>query len=102
MSKKEMIQLKKLVAKIPGNRQEVLINKLEGRQTMKTIAGIEMYEVEDLMDQLNLSRYTVRNYLKDGKLKGRKIGIRWYVSEDNLAEFLNKSQAEVDLDKMFS
>jgi len=97
-----MIQLKKLVAKIPGNRQEVLINKLEGRQTMKTIAGIEMYEVEDLMDQLNLSRYTVRNYLKDGKLKGRKIGIRWYVSEDNLAEFLNKSQAEVDLDKMFS
>ena len=102
MSKKEMIKLKKLVASLPHDRKDLLNNNLRGSKDMKTIAGIEMYSVEDLMEELGLSKYTVRQYLKDGSLKGRKIGIRWYVSEDNLQTFLNKSQAEVNIDKMFS
>jgi len=55
---------------------------------LKIIDGTKLYEVEDLVRMLGLSRVTVQTYLRAGRIKGIKIGKRWHVSEKNLKDFL--------------
>jgi RNA polymerase primary sigma factor len=43
------------------------------------VEGLTLYVVRDLSEELKLTLQTVRNYIKQGKLNGRKIGGRWYV-----------------------
>ncbi|MBA7492554.1 hypothetical protein ES702_03104 [subsurface metagenome] len=52
------------------------------------IINTKLYTVEDLVDMLNISDKTVRAYLREGKIKARKIGLRWRVTEENLKKFL--------------
>ena len=53
----------------------------------KKIGNLTLFSVQDLHEQLGLSKLTIRNYLKNGKLKGRKMGVAWYVTEDALREY---------------
>jgi len=55
---------------------------------MIAIINTKLYSVEDLVDLLKLSDRTVRAYLREGKIKARKIGLRWRVTEANLKKFL--------------
>lgn len=45
-----------------------------------------LYTIEEAMQIVKLSYPTMRNYLKSGKLVGRKVGRLWYISEDSLKE----------------
>ncbi|MGA6992976.1 MAG: helix-turn-helix domain-containing protein [Candidatus Deferrimicrobiaceae bacterium] len=56
---------------------------------MKIIDGTKLYEVEDLVAMLKVSRITVQGYLRSGRIKGVKIGKRWHVTEKNLKDFLS-------------
>ena len=56
---------------------------------MKIIGGTKLYEVEDLVKMLNLSRVSVQAYLRAGRMKGVKIGKRWHVTDENLKAFLS-------------
>lgn len=60
----------------------------------KTIGGLVLYSVEDLAKELDMSPRTVRLMLNDGRLKGRKLGGRWYVSEGQLRDFFSISEQE--------
>jgi len=55
---------------------------------MIAIINTKLYSVEDLVTLLNLSDRTVRAYLREGKIRARKIGLRWRVTEANLKKFL--------------
>ena len=55
---------------------------------MIAIINTKLYSVEDLVTLLKLSDRTVRAYLREGKIKARKIGLRWRVTEANLKKFL--------------
>lgn len=61
----------------------------------KQIGAIKLYEVEDLVKALAMSRETVRSYLKAGRLRGQKFGKRWFVSEESLHEFFNPTKDQV-------
>jgi len=50
---------------------------------------IKMYTLKDLAAQLKVTERTMHTYIKNGKLKGQKIGGRWQISESNLHKFLN-------------
>jgi len=52
------------------------------------IINTKLYSVEDLVGMLNISDKTVRAYLREGKIKARKIGLRWFVTEKNLEKFI--------------
>jgi len=56
---------------------------------LKIIDGTKLYEVEDLVAMLQVSRITVQGYLRSGRIKGIKIGKRWHVTEKNLKDFLS-------------
>lgn len=51
----------------------------------------ELYTPEEVADILKINPHTVRQYLRDDKLKGFKIGRSWRVKEEDLKEFINQS-----------
>jgi len=53
------------------------------------IKGEEYYLVKDLIEILPLTKDSIKLYLRQGKIRGRKIGTRWYVSNTDLRSFLD-------------
>lgn len=56
----------------------------------KQIGNLTLYSVDDLHQQLGLSKMTIRAYLRDGKIRARKLGVKWYVTEEALREYFNE------------
>lgn len=54
------------------------------------MAKIEkVYTLEELTELLHVTRRSLYNYIKDGKLKAVKIGREWRVTEETLEAFLH-------------
>lgn len=56
----------------------------------KQIGNLTLYSVDDLHQQLGLSKMTIRAYLREGKIRARKLGVQWYVTEEALREYFNE------------
>ena len=54
-----------------------------------TIEDVTLYSVTDVSQMLNVTTVSIRNYIKQGHLKGQKVMGRWFVSEEALSNFLN-------------
>jgi len=54
----------------------------------KTVGSIVLYNQEELHELTGATTEAWRRYLKSGRLKGNKIGGRWYVSEEALKEYM--------------
>jgi len=50
---------------------------------------IELLKIEDIAEGTGICTETVRRYIRQGKIKARKIGRRYYVSKDSFKEFVN-------------
>ena len=48
-----------------------------------------VYDLKDLSVKLKLSVRTIREYIKDGRLKAKLIGRSYYVTEPCLLSFLD-------------
>lgn len=54
------------------------------------MAKIEkVYTLEEISDLIKITRRTLYDYVKTGKLKAVKIGRTWRVTEKQLEEFLS-------------
>ena len=51
--------------------------------------GLTLYTLTELESVLGVTHRTLQSYIKDGRLKGVKIGGKWKVSEENLKKFIN-------------
>jgi len=57
----------------------------------KQIKDIKFYQVEDLVKILGLCKFTVRKYLRTGRIPGAiKVGKRYFISTKNLDRFIGK------------
>lgn len=52
----------------------------------------KLYTVADVAELTGLTSRTIRNYLKDGTLRGKKIGVQWRFTEEDI----NRLFSEVD------
>lgn len=52
------------------------------------IENIKFFTVQETADLLRVTPQTVRAYIKQGKLKGKRIGRPILISEGNIREFL--------------
>lgn len=67
-----------------------LLNSKKKEEVMympTTIEDVTLYSVPDLSQMLNVTTVSVRNYIKQGHLKGQKVMGRWFVSEEEVREF---------------
>ncbi len=51
-------------------------------------SGSELYSIKELEKILPITPLTIRAYIRKGKIKGRKIGVNWYVTKEDLEVFL--------------
>lgn len=52
------------------------------------IVGLKLYNVDEIAEMLKSTKPTIRIYFKEGKIKGRKINGKWYITEDNFKNYL--------------
>ena len=53
------------------------------------VNDIVFYNSAEVMEILQISRATLFNYLKSGKIKGTKIGGSWRFTKDDIYNFTN-------------
>jgi excisionase family DNA binding protein len=58
------------------------------------LEGMTLYTVKDIELLLGIGNSTVRRYLKDGRIKGRKMARRWYVPAESLLEYFQDTDQE--------
>lgn len=54
------------------------------------IQNTNLYSVTELSHMLNVTTVSIRNYIKQGHLKGQKVMGRWFVLEEELTDFFSK------------
>lgn len=55
---------------------------------MRKIGDTKIYTLEDIEKLLDVTRRTLYNYIKDGKLKANKVANKWIVTEEQLQNFI--------------
>ena len=58
------------------------------------IQGITFYTVIEIAQLLDITPQTVRTYIKEGKLKGKRIGRPILITEESLSAFLEPSYSD--------
>ncbi|GEM_PF-1395238 len=59
------------------------------------IKDISLYTVRDVARQLGIAEGTVRKYLREGRLAGRKHAGAWHVTEESFRAFLQHSDDDL-------
>lgn len=59
----------------------------------------EMYTPEELANLLKISRRTVYLWLREGRIKGIKVGDLWRIPKESLEEFLGEGTKIANLGK---
>ena len=57
----------------------------------------KLFTVEDIATMTSLTTRTIRNYLKDGSLKGKKIGGQWRFTMDDIQSFMSNDRVAENL-----
>ncbi|WP_199880570.1 helix-turn-helix domain-containing protein [Bacillus massiliglaciei] len=56
-----------------------------------------LYTVEEVAKMTGLTSRTIHNYIRDGKIKGKKIGVQWRFTEENIEALFSDADAKKDV-----
>lgn len=62
----------------------------------KRIGDLILYTVPELEELLQVKARTIRDYLRSGRLQGRKFGKEWHVTEQQLKAFFEAGEDPQD------
>ncbi len=62
----------------------------------RKIGSLTLYSVDDLHEMLGISKMTLRSYLREGRLKGRKLGVSWFVTEQAIRDYFEEAEPVKD------
>jgi len=57
------------------------------------LGTLTLFEVSEICKKFGLHPVTVRRYFKRGKLRGQKIGKKWYITEEAIRDLFNEGKA---------
>lgn len=61
----------------------------ENKSRTADLEALKVYSLTELEPILGVTHRTLQSYIKNGRLKGVKIGGKWKVSGENLKKFIN-------------
>lgn len=64
----------------------------EARDMSKTVGKVTLFTVEELAEILGVQERTIREYLREGKLHGRKLANRWYITDEAIADYFRERE----------
>ena len=68
------------------------------REERGTVPAFDkLYTVEDIAKMTMLTTRTIRNYLKEGLLKGKRVGGQWRFTKEDIDELFENSQVEQEM-----
>ena len=56
------------------------------------LGKVTLFTVEELAERLDVQERTIREYLREGKLQGRKLAGRWYVTDEAIADYFRGAE----------
>lgn len=59
----------------------------------------KLYSVDEIATMTSLTTRTIRTYLKNGILRGRKIGGQWRFTTEDIEKFMNHGEVESSMSK---
>lgn len=65
----------------------------------KKIGSLTLYSIDDLHERLGISKMTLRAYLREGRIRGRKLGVQWFVTEEAIRDYFNPPENESKKEK---
>jgi len=71
-----------------GIYTEEEIQEYDNKQALRVIGKEEYFSVKNIMEWLPIKATTIKKYLQQGRIRGRKIGKTWYVSKENFYNYL--------------
>lgn len=57
----------------------------------KQIGNLTLYDLEELSVLLNITVFSLREYIKKGKIKAQKMGKRYFITQDALNEYFSNN-----------
>jgi len=58
----------------------------------KQIGNLSLYDLEELSVLLNITVFSLREYIKKGKLKAQKMGKRYFITQESLNEYFSNNE----------
>ena len=58
------------------------------------LGEIKLYSLKELSKTLGITTFTLRTYIRQGKLRARKMGTKWLITEDALKEYFDNTQVK--------
>ena len=55
---------------------------------MIQIGDIKAYDVQEIAKLFDMTPQSIRRFLREGRIKGRQVGTRWYVTEEAIRDYL--------------
>ena len=56
----------------------------------------KLYTVDEIAEMVSMTTRTIRNYIKDGLLKGKKLGGQWRFTEEDIKNFMDSGDFSKD------
>ncbi len=78
--------------------KQITFKVYDGKEKIESIImanNEEFLSVRELVNWLPWKDANIRRLLRSGRIKGRKIYTKWYVSRKNLYRFLGQTEEEV-------
>lgn len=60
----------------------------------KHIGNLVLYDLEELSHELDITVFSLREYIKKGRLRAQKMGKKYFVTQDSINEYFNTSDIE--------
>jgi len=58
------------------------------------LGDLTLFDVQEFSKKFGINPVTVRGYMRTGRLKGRKVGRKWYLTEEALRDYFKLSGEE--------
>lgn len=50
--------------------------------------GVKYFDVTDISESMKVTAYSVRRWIREGRLRARKVGRKYYVSGEALRQYI--------------
>jgi excisionase family DNA binding protein len=55
------------------------------------IGQLTLYDLEELSEKLQVNVRSLRRWIREGKIKAKKVGVKYYITEQSLSEYFEKA-----------
>ena len=58
----------------------------------KQVGNLILFDLEELSKELDISVFSLWEYIKKGKLRAQKLGKKYFVTQDSINEYFSTSE----------